>query len=123
MLEYFEERIDSVIDSILNGNLPFEDRMDYLYNKKFCLDNVRHSIEVGNYEDALDRLGGFMASLGLDKIDEKMLIEVKTFLEELSELPSDQEIVESYGQIWDNVKHMTRMIVSLKERYIEENFQ
>jgi hypothetical protein len=38
------------------------------------------------------------------------------------QLPSNREIVESYGQIWDNVKHMKTLIKDLQIRYIEDNF-
>ena len=33
---------------------------------------------------------------------------------------SDREIVEYYGQIWDNVKHMKKFIKELRNRYEEE---
>ena len=33
---------------------------------------------------------------------------------------SDREIVEYYGQIWDNVKHMKKFIKELRNRYKEE---
>jgi hypothetical protein len=37
-------------------------------------------------------------------------------------LPTKREIVQSYGQIWDNVKHMKTLIKDLQIRYIEDNF-
>jgi len=33
---------------------------------------------------------------------------------------SDREIVQYYGQIWANVKHMKSFIRELRERYIKE---
>ena len=33
---------------------------------------------------------------------------------------SDREIVEYYGQIWDNIKHMKKFIKELRNRYEEE---
>ena len=33
---------------------------------------------------------------------------------------SDREIVEYYGQIWDNVKHMKSFIKELRNRYKKE---
>jgi hypothetical protein len=33
---------------------------------------------------------------------------------------SDREIVEYYGQIWDNVKHMKSFIKELRNRYRKE---
>jgi len=33
---------------------------------------------------------------------------------------SDREIVQYYGQIWANVKHMKSFIKELRERYIKE---
>ena len=37
-------------------------------------------------------------------------------------LPTKREIVQSYGQIWDNVKHMKTLIKDLQIRNIEDNF-
>jgi len=34
---------------------------------------------------------------------------------------SDKEIVQYYGQIWENVKHMKSYIKELRERYKKEN--
>ena len=34
---------------------------------------------------------------------------------------SDKEIVQYYGQIWGNVKHMKSYVEELKERYKKEN--
>jgi hypothetical protein len=33
---------------------------------------------------------------------------------------SNKEIVQYYGQIWDNVKHMKSYVKELKQRYIRE---
>tara|TARA_R100001530_G_scaffold80344_1_gene56081 strand:+ start:1405 stop:1686 length:282 start_codon:yes stop_codon:yes gene_type:complete len=33
---------------------------------------------------------------------------------------SDKEIVQYYGQIWENVKHMKSYVKELKQRYIKE---
>lgn len=35
---------------------------------------------------------------------------------------TNKYIVEYYGQIYDNVKHMKKYIEKLKERYENENF-
>ena len=34
---------------------------------------------------------------------------------------TDREIIEHYGQIWDNVKHMKSYVRTLRERYNREN--
>lgn len=34
---------------------------------------------------------------------------------------TDKEIVEYYGQIWDNVKQMKLYLSQLRDRYIKEN--
>jgi len=36
-------------------------------------------------------------------------------------LPSNEDIAIHYGQIWDNVKHMTGFVEDLRNRYIKEN--
>jgi hypothetical protein len=33
---------------------------------------------------------------------------------------SNKEIVQYYGQIWENVKHMKSYVKELKQRYIKE---
>ena len=30
---------------------------------------------------------------------------------------TDKEIIQYYGQIWDNVKHMTEFVKALREQY------
>ena len=33
---------------------------------------------------------------------------------------TDKEIIQYYGQIWDNVKHMTEFVKALREQYFKE---
>ena len=36
------------------------------------------------------------------------------------DIMTDKEIIEYYGQIWDNVKHIKPLRIALRRRYKEE---
>ena len=70
-----------------------------------------------------ERDGYFIEGIAHDSDGSEIRLEggEAIFLSDALACIDDEDIAIHYGQIWDNVQHMTSFIENLRNRYIQEN--
>ena len=98
----------------INGTLQTEENMVISTHSEEELQAIVHGLASQTIRNMLDQRAGVVSTLTrLLKQELKQRITLQHYM-------SDKEIVQYYGQIWENVKHMKSYVKELKQRYIKE---